>query len=161
MARLEPGISVKLARPRDADLMAEMSRDYIEQGLPLWQWTGQRIRDALKDRETCAILALRDSSIVGFAMMKFGDLRAYLMLLAVHSAARRQGVGSALYAWLEESVLVAGINEIALEVRADNTGAHRFYESLGFKQERILPRYYCGRLAAHRMTRIVGTPDSE
>jgi ribosomal-protein-alanine N-acetyltransferase len=44
---------IRLARPSDAQAIAEMSRDLIEHGLG-WRWTPSRIRAALRPgRATC------------------------------------------------------------------------------------------------------------
>ena len=143
----------ELAKPKDAERIAALSRDHIEAGLPLWQWHPRRVRAAIVERETCTVLALENAVLAGFAMMHFGDHDAHLNLLAVDPNWRRQGIGRGLLKWLEDSCRVAGIPEIHLEVRADNTPALRFYNALGFTPARTIPAYYCGRIAAVRMWR--------
>ena len=64
-----------------------------------------------------------------------------------------RGVGRQLLQWLEKCAAVAGIVTIALEVRAANTGARRFYESMGYCTLVQLPGYYQGAEAALRMGR--------
>jgi ribosomal protein S18 acetylase RimI-like enzyme len=55
--------------------------------------------------------------------------------------------------WLHESALVAGTFLVALELRATNSGAQRFYESLGYRPGGVMPGYYQGVEDALRMTR--------
>lgn len=146
-------IRFELAKPKDAERIAMLSRDHIETGLPLWQWHPRRVRAAILDQDTCTVLALAHATPVGFAMMHFGDQDGHLNLLAVDPNWRRRGVGRGLLKWLEDSCRVAGITEIHLEVRADNQTALRFYNALGFTPARTIPGYYCGRVTAVRMWR--------
>jgi len=130
--------------------MAEMSRVLIEAGLG-WRYTPRRIAALIGDRETVALVAHDASRIQGFAVMQFGDERAHLMLLCVQPRQRRLGIGRRLTEWLLASARVAGIEQIELELRADNCAAHDFYRGLGFAESQLVPAYYDGRIAARRM----------
>jgi ribosomal-protein-alanine N-acetyltransferase len=144
--------SIRLARRGDARAMALLSRDLIETGLG-WRWTPQRVSASLRDRATNGLVAVDGPRVVGFALMKYLDEQAHLLLLAVLPERRRAGIGRALLAWLESSALVAGIATIDLEVRAGNDTARRFYRTLGFEELRVVPQYYGGREAALHMRR--------
>lgn len=89
----------------------------------------------------------------GFAVMQFGDERAHLVLLCVQAQQQRLGLGRALHDWLLKSAQVAGMASIALELRADNSGAFGFYRSLGYRDVDTVAGYYDGRIAARRMLR--------
>lgn len=145
---------VKLARPQDAPLLARMSRDYIEQGLP-WRWNTARIRAKILAPETVVLVAeLRLAGqryIGGFAVMDFDLDSAQLNLLAVHPRLRRSGVGSRLLRWLHKSASTAGCQQITLQVRADNQTAMRFYRSHGYQEETLIPGYYEGLEAAYQL----------
>lgn len=146
-------IEIRLARGADAPVIARMSRDCIERGLG-WRWTLGRVRRSIGDRATNVIVAAdRSSGLLGFAMMKYLDEEAHLLLLAVTPAYRRRGVGRTLLAWLDETALVAGIGLLQLEVRADNPGAREFYRRLGYVEGELLRGYYGGAEAAVRMCR--------
>jgi len=129
-----------------------MSRDLIEHGLR-WSWTQCRVHRHIRDPETSVIVARSESRVVGFAIMQFGEEKAHLNLLAVAQEWRRQSCGRRLIQWLIESALVAGIARIDLELRAQNTGARGFYESLGFAVTGIKPHYYEGVEPALTMSR--------
>jgi ribosomal-protein-alanine N-acetyltransferase len=146
-------IRIRLARLREVEKLAAMSRDYIESDLGVWLWHPRRLRESLRDRETCGIVALHGSAIAGFAVMRFMERQAHLNLLAVCPGYRRRGIGRQLLEWLEQSAVTAGIGEIQLEVRADNEAARRFYHALGYDSSQTLPAYYCGRVTAIRMRR--------
>ena len=147
--------SIRFARREDALCMAEMSRDLIEQGLG-WSWTRERILRNLRHRDTNAIVAERAAECAGFAIMKYGDEDAHLLLLAIGPGHRRLGVGSALVEWLERSARVAGIVRITLEARASNEAARAFYRRHGYAQAQVLPGYYGGRETSVRMTKSFG-----
>lgn len=150
-----PPASIRFATRADALGIAEMSRDYIEHGLG-WSWTRERILRNLRHRDTNAIVAVREADRAGFALMKYGDEEAHLLLLAVKPAHRRHGVGSALVEWLERSAQVAGIGRVTLEARATNEAARAFYRRLGYSQEQVLPGYYGGRETSVRMIKALG-----
>ena len=164
-------VTIRIAEPRDAQAIAEMSRDHIETGLG-WRYDAARMLRAMRRKETCVLAARRRPStlrepspfardmppLAGFAIMDFGDERAHLVLLAVHPAHRRRGVGRALVDWLLASSRTAGMASIHLELRAANEAARRFYRALGFSETVLMPRYYDGREAAMRMLLVLRAP---
>lgn len=143
-------IEIRLARRREATTLAIMSREYVETGLG-WSWTPLRLQRRIADERTNVIVATRGATVVGFAVMEYFDERAHLALFAVLPNARRQGVGQAMWSWLRETALVAGIGAVDLEVRAKNTGARDFYRYLGFRDVETVKGYYRGLEAALRM----------
>ena len=145
-------IKIEFARRRDAQIISEMSRDFIETGLD-WRWRSGRVLRAIRNPDTSVIKALIDSRFAGFAIMRFGREEAHLDLIAVHPAYRRQGAGLALLSWLEESALTAGISIVRLEIRESNIGAMKFYARQGYQQIRRVKRYYCGQETAIELAR--------
>lgn len=145
-------ITLGAARPSEAGEIAAMSRLHVEFGLS-WRWTPARIRRQIRDKETMVLAARNHGTIVGFAIMRFGEHQAHLLLLAVRPDSRRNGIASTLMAWLEQSCRTAGIQAIRLEVRAANQGARLFYRQLGFRLIARVAGYYDGREAAVVMAR--------
>jgi ribosomal-protein-alanine acetyltransferase len=136
-------IRLSLAKNTDAATIAEMSRRYIEAGLPQ-SWNEQRVDRCIRHAD-CAVLTARDNRrIVGFAIMEFLDEHAHLSLLAVHPGHRQQGIGAELVRWLESSARTAGIFMIRLEMRENNADAKAFYEHLGYQQVGHRKAYYSG-----------------
>ena len=144
--------SIRLARRGDAPRMATMSRDLVESGLG-WRWRPERIVACLRDRATNGLVAVDRQRVIGFAVMKYLDEQAHLLLLAVAPGQRRAGVGRALFMWLEASARVAGIGTIRFEVRASNDEARSFYYDLGCEECGTIAGYYGGRETAVRMVR--------
>ena len=156
-----------LARTAEAPLLARMSRDYIERGLP-WRWQPSRLKALIQDPETVVLCArsqplrLRDplepvpyrgGDVLGFGVMTYGLDTAHLMLLAVQPRARRRNIASRIIAWLENTARTAGVVRVELEVRARNTGARAFYRDHGYHERDFVEGYYEGRESAFRMVR--------
>ncbi len=140
---MKTNLEISVARLRDARRIAEMSRDYIEQGLG-WRWTPGRVLRALRDVNTNVVVASEQERLIGFAIMEYRRDEAHLVLLAVEPSRRRAGVGSALIAWLEATALTAGIGIIHLESRRRNLAARAFYRKLGYQEVRIIRGRYRG-----------------
>jgi len=144
-----------LAAPTDADEIAALSRGLIEVGLRGWAWHPKRVVQAIRARNTDALIARADGRLAGFAIMEFGDTTAHLSLLAVHPTYQRQGTGREMMKWLEEAALVAGIETIELELRVNNYGARSFYHALGFRETFWIRGYYHGLESAVMMARDI------
>lgn len=140
-------LTLRPAHPSDAAGLATLSRLHVEYGLR-WRWTPRRIRQAIRDTETIVLVASRNGEQVGFAIMRFGEWTAHLLLLAVDPSCRRAGIGRALLDWLDATCRTAGIREVRLEVREANSPARDFYASLGYIVVDRIERYYDGREAA-------------
>lgn len=144
-------MTLRPALATEAGAMAEMSRQLIEAGLG-WRYTPQRIAALIRHAETIAVVAQDTAGLQGFAVMQFGDEQAHLVLLCVQPALRQCGIGRRLMDWLLQSARVAGIESIALELRADNAAALAFYRRLGYAETQLVPAYYDGRVPAQRMS---------
>ena len=134
---------IRLATTDDASAIAEMSRSYIEQGLG-WSWREGRVLHAIRDRATNVAVMTQDDGVIGFGIMQYRDETAHLALFAVSPGHRNRGLGSQLIAWLEKPALVAGIERVRVEARADNQQAIRFYRRLGFVPRKTVSGYYGG-----------------
>ncbi|MEO7851156.1 MAG: GNAT family N-acetyltransferase [Rubrivivax sp.] len=148
----EAAITITFAQGRDAQPIAQMSRDLIETGLG-WKYRAETVLRALSDPDTMTLAARRAGALVGFAMAHFGDERMHLVLLAVLAQHRRGGVARRLLQWLLDSAAVAGVAEVDLELRAANADALGFYRSMGFAEFARVDGYYGGSEAAIRMRR--------
>lgn len=98
-----------------------------------------------------AFVAVTSGWITGFAAATLlldppetadPENRAEIDSMAVHSGARRQGIGSALLVAVFAWAAGYGGRRITLEVRASNAAAIALYERHGFRREGLRPRYY-------------------
>jgi ribosomal-protein-alanine N-acetyltransferase len=135
---------IRLATLADAARIGEMSRDLIEHGLG-WRWTPGSIRRCIRDAATnVAVAASEHGSVAGFAVMRYKDDEAHLILLGVDPGFRRRGIASALIAWLERAALTAGIGTVYVEARASNAEARALYRRLGYHEVQFVRGYYHG-----------------
>ncbi len=134
---------IRLASEADAQPIACMSRDCIEHGLG-WSWRPARVRRSIADAATNVVVCHDANGLAGFAIMKYGDEEAHLLLLAVDARRRRRGVGTALMSWLEATARTAGLGVIRLETRRSNLAAQAFYGRLGYRQIARVPGWYRG-----------------
>lgn len=136
-------VRIQLATPADAAQIAQMSRTEIEYGLP-WGWTPERVQRSIRDQATNVAVVREQGRIVAFAIMKYLDEDAHLLLLAVQPDRRRQGIASALLAWLEGVALAAGATRIRVESRHENEAARCFYNEHGYHERAIRAGMYSG-----------------
>jgi [ribosomal protein S18]-alanine N-acetyltransferase len=136
-------VQIRLARERDAEPIARLSRQAIEYGLP-WKWTPARVLNCIHDRETNVVVARDGSRVTGFGIMKYCDEDAHLFLLAVDPMRRRCGIGSTIIAWLERTAVTAGLTFIRVEARSENLAARAFYARLGYRESGCIRGYYQG-----------------
>lgn len=152
-------LGIRLARASDASLIAALSRDTIEAGLP-WRWVEARVLACINDANHNVIVAeQRDAAgavFVGFGIMQYLDEHAHLSLLAVDPAKRHQGTGRALLDWLMRCAEVAGAAKVKLELKAINSDALRFYERAGFRELSLRPGGYYGIADQRVMARPLG-----
>jgi GNAT superfamily N-acetyltransferase len=68
----------------------------------------------------------------------YGDCRPFMVVedVVVHRDSRRQGVATALMRTLEERASECRCSTILFVTESERTGAHRFYESLGYSSDR-------------------------
>jgi ribosomal protein S18 acetylase RimI-like enzyme len=66
----------------------------------------------------------------------------WLVDIRVQQDRRRQGIGSALMQWLQNTARERGVRGIALETQASNVPAIRFYQSHGFRIAGFHDRLY-------------------
>lgn len=104
------------------------------------------VRDAIVRRMVAAelLVARGGESIVGF--VTFGvesgvyeqdTTRGVVQNIYVVPEVRGEGVGSALLAAAEESLVESGAETVSLEVMADNDDARRFYRRHGYRTHRV------------------------
>ena len=147
-------LKLRAAHASEASEIASISRLHVEHGLN-WRWTPARVKRHIKDKDTMVLVASVHGVLQGFAIMKFNDDVAHLLLLAVQPKVRRIGIGKALHQWLEKSCRTAGIQRVRLEVRASNQSARKFYENLGYRLVGQMAGYYDRREAAVIMGRAL------
>ncbi|HEX9760585.1 MAG TPA: N-acetyltransferase [Candidatus Acidoferrales bacterium] len=124
------------------------------------QWSGESYRAFLSEEAEPATPAAPVESVgwvagvgaglqtapfqapVGFLAARFLPGECEILNLAVSTAARRRGAGSALVRQALETALAWGAKTVWLEVRESNTAAIAFYMRQGFVPAGTRPGYY-------------------
>lgn len=135
--------TIRLATRADAAAIAQMSRAYIEQGLP-WSWRAGRVARAIESPDTNVVVVGPPQALLAFGIMGYLDDDAHLLLFAVHHDHRRQGLGSEVLGWLEDVARAAGAKRIRVEARRDNEAARNFYSEHGYHELQIRAAMYSG-----------------
>ena len=156
-------LQIRQASPMDAAgiiavleiVVAERTLTAIDRAWTIEQ--EQRYLDSLSSREVFHVVVDVTAGIIGFQSL---DLWSSLLPSMAHVGQvgtfllprwRGQGIGRRLWKETESFARKAGYRKLAIQVRASNKGAQRFYRSLGFKE--------CGRLT--RQVLIDGVEDDE
>ena len=151
-------VTVRLATTADAEGIAAMSREYIEQGLP-WTWRAERVARAIRDPGTNVAVVGPPEAIAGFGIMSYLDDDAHLLLFAVDHLKRRQGIGTALLLWLEDVARAAGSRRIRVEARRDNEAARNFYSEHGYHERALHKKMYGGTADGVRLEKWLRARD--
>ena len=101
-------------------------------------WTTNDFADLKKSG--CEIIASQN----GFIVYRVTLDEAEIITIGVHPDSRNTGIASAMLGIVEKELKKSGIKNIFLEVAENNTPARRLYESNGFVQIGIRPKYYDG-----------------
>ncbi|MCY7324516.1 MAG: ribosomal protein S18-alanine N-acetyltransferase [Microbacteriaceae bacterium] len=110
-------------------------------------WSRDGMRSELANRQCYYLVAFRPETpkrIEGYAGLfaPRGAQEADVQTIAVAEGSRREGLGQLLVQSLVAEARSRGVQEIFLEVRADNPGAHTLYASLGFERIAVRVAYY-------------------
>lgn len=135
-------IELRLAKPADSDLLAEMNRELIvdegsrnpmsqvELAERMWRWLS-------KDWQ--AVLILTNKVVVGYALFQQRrdeyhpeNVEVYIRQYFIKRMFRGKGIGQAAFLLLQARYFPPGAT-LALDVLATNPGARRFWEKLGFQ----------------------------
>ncbi len=132
-------------------IQAVCAKDYNSEQLAVWISGGKdkkRWKEMLK--EQYVIVTENEDRIFGFATLRQNN---YIDFFYVHKAAQRQGIGTRLYASIEEIALCQQQSEIIADVSI--TG-RPFFEKMGFKvvKEQFVVRKRI-KLRNYRMKKIL------
>jgi len=110
-------------------------------------WSRDGMRSELANRQCYYLVAFRPETpeaIAGYAGLfsPRGAREADVQTIAVGEASRREGLGRLLVQSLVAEARSRGVQEVFLEVRADNPGAQTLYASLGFEKIAVRVAYY-------------------
>jgi ribosomal protein S18 acetylase RimI-like enzyme len=130
-------LSLRIATPADAEVLAELNRLFNQADEPAELWA-ERLADPRQIER--AILAEVNGQVVGMAGLRlapglfYPEPQAEITELFVLPNFRRKGVGRALLEKAEALARQAGASELIIRVDAENDSARHLYRSLGYEE---------------------------
>ena len=131
-------------RPLDAQHVGDVAA-LEERAMGTDAWSEKLVTDELGQRNRTWWVAEHDGVLLGYAGGLVVDGDVQILKVAVEDAWRRRGIARELLQRVVEDARNLGATTCSLEVRASNSGAQAFYESLGLKAIGVRPRYYSDR----------------
>lgn len=106
-------------------------------------WTRKDFeREMTENNLAIYYVAVADGKIVGYAGMWHVITEGHITNVAVLEDYRKQGIGDALMAQLEQVALEKEMIGITLEVRISNAPAQHLYHNHGYRAEGLRKNYY-------------------
>jgi ribosomal-protein-alanine N-acetyltransferase len=125
-----------------ADVAVALSQAFREDGdNPAGEWEALLNREMSDGRldTDASLVAITGDRVIGACLVNRGpEGRGRIGPTGIVSDMRRQGVAGLLVQRARDGLVSSGVRHLTLEVGADNTGARRLYESLGFQSVRPL-----------------------
>ncbi len=129
-------VTIRIAEPKDANELSAMNYEFNDVEV-----SSEYVREALHSNQEIVAIASIDNTIAGFACAQFYSSFCYdspwgeITEMYVRPPYRRQGVGSALLAFLEEALARRGISSIKILTGQDNAVARSLYTGIGYIEE--------------------------
>lgn len=122
----------------EADLDSVAACEFAAARFP---WSRRHFADALQAGNSGWVLRDEARVVAQGVFMSVLD-EAHLLILSVHPAMQRRGVGRSLLGHLLERARLAGAACMFLEVRAGNAAALALYHACGFERIAARKAYY-------------------
>jgi len=134
--------SIRIRRMREGDIpqVIEIEEESFKHPYP-----PLLIRQILSSFPEGFLVAEDESTgrIVGYIMGLIEWGHGHIVSIATSKEYRNRGIGTALLKELEDILFKRyNVGYIVLEVRFNNREARRFYYKRGYRDKRLLPRYY-------------------
>ncbi|TDN90523.1 ribosomal protein S18-alanine N-acetyltransferase [Microbacterium sp. BK668] len=133
-------MSLRPATPDDLRAIMALERA----SFPTDAWSDAMMRAELASPHSYYLVAEEAGRVIGYAGLRApeGGTDADIQTIAIAEAARGRGRGRAILEALLAEASARRVQEVFLEVRADNPAAQALYASEGFAEVGRRPRYY-------------------
>jgi ribosomal-protein-alanine N-acetyltransferase len=138
-SNLHPAYVVRGYRPGDWKEMYELDLVCFE---PTFRFSQREMRRLAEERGAVTLLAEAGTELAGFCIVHRDGKWGYIVTLDVAPAWRRRGVAARLLADAEAQARQVGASGMGLHVHNGNSGAIRFYESMGYTRVGMAEGFY-------------------
>ncbi len=114
----------------------------LEQTSSLHPWSRSNIASSLGSSHRGLGLRMGDK-LLAYGFVSIASVEAELLIITVAKEQQGRGLGRLLLSTITGQ-LAGRVSEMFLEVRPSNSAAIALYESLGFNQVGVRPKYYPG-----------------
>ncbi len=105
-------------------------------------WSEKALAEELTNPNAVFRVALKDGEVAGYVGMIHVLDEGDICNVAVFDSFRRQGIATALIQHLVDYAVEKQLAFITLEVRESNSGARKFYETMGFENIGLRKNFY-------------------
>ena len=105
-------------------------------------WTAEQLKSQMRDAQHEFIAAVDDGRVLGYVGLMYVLDEGYISNVAVHTEARRRGIGDALIDALAAKAAEHELAFLTLEVREGNAPAIALYAKHGFHPVGKRKNYY-------------------
>ncbi|MBI4461515.1 MAG: GNAT family N-acetyltransferase [Acidobacteria bacterium] len=133
----------------DFQAVYELDRSCYPPGIAYSRYA---LRAFLAEPGTQGFVVEAEGRLIGFALVACHRGGAgHIITLDVAPDHRRRQVGTALLAHAERWLAAQGVQQVWLETAVDNEAGVAFWRKSGYRQRRVVPRYYLDRIDAYVM----------
>lgn len=105
-------------------------------------WPASRFKYCAQHQPEGFIVAEINEKVVGYVIGWIEDDKGNIASIAVNPKYRREGVGQQLAAYILNYLKEKKVKKVKVEVRTDNEGSIRFFQSFHFEIVETLKKYY-------------------
>jgi tRNA threonylcarbamoyladenosine biosynthesis protein TsaB len=131
------GLAVMAVGTEQAAVLAALHGDCFAGG-----WTAHDLANLLGLPGSLALMVLDHDEPVGFVLTQQAADEAEIITICTRPSHQRRGGAHALMHHLVERLAGQGVRQLFLDVAADNAAARALYQTHGFVQVGMRPRYY-------------------
>ena len=135
-AALQPNALIRAMTPADLPGVGAVERATYQ-----FPWSAGIFRDCLLAGYPSLVMVIEDM-VIGYGIMSIAAGEAHILNICVHGKYHRRGLGRRMLRALLRRATDAEVARVYLEVRPSNAAGISLYQSEGFEEIGIRPKYY-------------------
>ncbi len=139
----------------DFDALHTLDRDCYPRGIA---YSRQELRWYLAQPGAICFVAEADGTVAGFILVDADPPRGHIITIDVAESHRRRGMGTVLLGAAERALAECGVVTVEIETATNNEAGLHFWYVHKYRDVRLLPGYYLGRIDAIQMHKTLAGP---